>query len=112
MQQVSKKIPIFAPSEVFGTIPEIVLKLAQSANITEKIDKTKKFLNKNIYMATKRTTIQLPRGAARKICRAEGCGKTTLYAALNYTSHSDEAKRLRKLAVTMYGGVEYKKPIL
>jgi len=63
-------------------------------------------------MATKRRTIQLPRGAADKICRAERCGRTTLYAALNYTSHSEDAKRLRKLALTSYGGVEYMKPIL
>ena len=34
------------------------------------------------------------------------------HAALNGTSYSDEAKRLRKVALDMYGGVEYKKPII
>lgn len=63
-------------------------------------------------MALTRPTIQLPRGAADKIMQAEGCSRTALYAALNHTSHSEEAKRLRKVAITMYGGVEFKKPIV
>lgn len=63
-------------------------------------------------MATKRRVIVLPRGVAPKICRAEGIGTTTLYAALNGTSNSEQAKRIRKLAVSSYGGVEWSKPIL
>ena len=63
-------------------------------------------------MALTRPTIQLPRGVADKIMQAEGCSRTALYAALNNTSNSDEAKRLRKVAINMYGGVEYKKPIV
>lgn len=63
-------------------------------------------------MARTRLTIQLPRGAASRMMRAEGCSKTALYAALNSTSFSDEAKRLRKVALSKYGGVEYKKPII
>lgn len=63
-------------------------------------------------MALTRPTIQLPRGAASKIMRAEGCSKTALYAALNNTSHSDEAKHIRKVAIEIYGGVEFKKPII
>jgi hypothetical protein len=63
-------------------------------------------------MATKRKVIQLPRGKAEKIMRAEGVGRTTLYAALNGTSNSDNAKKLRQLALSCYGGVEFMKPIL
>ena len=41
-----------------------------------------------------------------------GIGRTTLYAALNGSSNSPEAKRTRKLALSRYGGVEYNKPIV
>ena len=68
------------------------------------------FINKNKVMR-KRRVIQLPRGAAGKMCKSLNIGKTTLYAALNYTSNSDEAKRTRKVALTKYGGVEFSKPI-
>ena len=46
-----------------------------------------------------------------KICQAQGCGKTTVYNALNYTSYSDNAKLIRKKALSMYGGVEIPKVI-
>lgn len=58
-----------------------------------------------------RPVIQLPRGKAPMMCKSLGIGTTTLYAALNYTSNSDEAKRTRKLALSKYGGVEIRKPI-
>lgn len=57
-------------------------------------------------MAIKRKIIKVPRGVVEKICQARGCGKTTVYAALNYTSFSDEANLIRKEAVSIYGGVE------
>lgn len=59
-----------------------------------------------------RRVIQLPRGAASKMCKSLMIGKTTLYAALNGTSQSADAKRTRELAIKKYGGVEYSKPIL
>ena len=60
----------------------------------------------------RRKVIQLPRGAADKMCKSLMIGRTTLYAALNGSSNSDEAKRTRELAIKKYGGVEYYKPIL
>lgn len=59
-----------------------------------------------------RKVIQLPRGKAGMMMKSLGIGRTTLYAALNGSSNSDEAKRTRKLAVSKYGGVEYNKPIV
>ena len=62
-------------------------------------------------MVETRKTIVLPRGSVKKIMQSERVGKTTVYAALNYTSHSEEAKHIRKLATSIYGGVETKKPV-
>ena len=59
-----------------------------------------------------RKVIQLPRGKAEMMMKSLGIGRTTLYAALNGSSNSDEAKLTRKLAVSRYGGVEYNKPIV
>ena len=59
-----------------------------------------------------RRVIQLPRGKAEMMMKSLGIGRTTLYAALNGTSNSDDAKRTRRLAITKYGGVEYNKPIV
>ena len=57
-------------------------------------------------MAIKRKIIKVPKGVVGKICQAQNVGKTTVYAALNYTSNSDDAKLIRKLALNTYGGVE------
>lgn len=57
-------------------------------------------------MPIKRDVIKVPKGVVEKICQARGCGKTTVYAALNFTSHSDEAKLIRKDALEVYGGVK------
>ena len=57
-------------------------------------------------MAIKRKIIKVPKGVVEQICQARGCGKTSVYAALNYTSFSDEAKLIRKEAVEIYGGIE------
>lgn len=56
-------------------------------------------------MAIKRKVIVIPRGKAEKICAALNIGKTTLYAALNYTSNSDDAKLTRKKVLEEYGGI-------
>ena len=68
------------------------------------------FINKINDMRT-RKVIQLPKGAAPKICNHLKIGTTTLYAALNYTSNSEDAKHTRKVALSEYGGVEIRKPI-
>lgn len=62
-------------------------------------------------MAIRRPIITLPRGTAKKMCQAEGVSKTALYAALNFSSFSDEAERLRNVAITMYGGIKTSKVI-
>ena len=58
-----------------------------------------------------RQVIVVPRGTVGKICQSTGAGKTTVYAALNNTSSSEDAQHIRQLAITEYGGVEISKPI-
>ena len=62
-------------------------------------------------MAIRRPIITLPRGTAQKMCKAEGVSKTALYAALNFSSFSDEAERLRNVAISLYGGIKTYKVI-
>lgn len=62
-------------------------------------------------MAIKRKVIVIPRGKADMICNALKIGKTTLYAALNYTSNSEAAKLTRKKVVEEYGGLKTTKVI-
>ena len=57
-------------------------------------------------MATRRKVITVPRGTIEKICRSQNVGKTTVYAALNGTNHSETAQHIRHLAVNVYGGIE------
>lgn len=57
-------------------------------------------------MAKKEPVIKIPKGKAAEICRALKIGKTTLYAALNYTSNSDDAKNTRDVVLAKYGGVK------
>ena len=60
-------------------------------------------------MAERRRIISVPNGAAKKIAKDQNCGLTTVYAALNGTSHSENAKHIRHLATTVYGGIEVTK---
>ena len=62
-------------------------------------------------MAIKRKVIVIPRGSADKICTALKIGKTTLYAALNYTSNSEDARLTREIVLNKYGGIETTKVI-
>ena len=59
----------------------------------------------------KRTIIVVPYGSVAEICKATNVRKTTVYAALNYTSNSEIAQKIRKLAMEEFNGVETKKPI-
>lgn len=56
-------------------------------------------------MAKKVPCIRLKRGKAKDVCKALGIGMTTLYAALNFTSNSDDAKLTRKRVLEEYGGI-------
>lgn len=62
-------------------------------------------------MAIRRKVIVIPRGSAERICNALKIGRTTLYAALNYTSNSDDAKLTRQKVLSDYGGIETTKVI-
>ena len=57
-------------------------------------------------MPYKRRIIIVPNGVAKKIAKNQKCGLTTVYAALNYTSNSESAQNIRRLATSVYGGVE------
>ena len=57
-------------------------------------------------MARKVKVIVIPRGKANQMCKALNIGRTTLYAALNGTSHSESAKQTRREAIANYGGIE------
>ena len=57
-------------------------------------------------MAKKVPCIKIPRGKANQICNALKIGRTTLYAALNYTSNSDDAKITREKVLKEYGGIK------
>lgn len=67
--------------------------------------------NIKIVMAIRRKVIVIPRGKADSICNALKIGRTTLYAALNYTSNSEDAKLTRKKVLAEYGGIETTKVI-
>ncbi len=62
-------------------------------------------------MAIKRKIITVPNGAVEKLCHSLNVGKTTVYAALNYTSNSENAQHIRRLALSTYGGIEATKVI-
>ena len=60
-------------------------------------------------MAQKRKIITVPVGVAEKIAKDQNCSRSTVYNALNGTTHSESAKYIRHLATTIYGGVEVTK---
>lgn len=62
-------------------------------------------------MAIRRKIIVIPRGKAEQICNSLKIGRTTLYAALNYTSNSEDAKLTRQKVLSEYGGIETYKVI-
>ena len=62
-------------------------------------------------MVLKRKVIKVPRGTVQKLCIDQKVGKTTVYEALNGNNNSEDAKKIRKLALETYGGVEATKII-
>ena len=60
-------------------------------------------------MAERRKIIRVPGGAAKQIAENLGCALTTVYSALNNTTHSEQAKTIRRLALSDYGGIEDRK---
>ena len=57
-------------------------------------------------MAYKKKIIMVPKGAAKKIAENQRCALASVYNALNYSSHSESAEYIRRLATTIYGGIE------
>lgn len=62
-------------------------------------------------MAFKKKIIVVPVGCVQKIAKANNCGKSLVYNALNYNSNSDMAQIIRKQALDLYGGVHDTKVI-
>ena len=54
----------------------------------------------------KRPIIQVPRGAVARIMRDQNAKKSTVYSALNYTSYSESAESIRRVALDVYGGIK------
>ena len=63
-------------------------------------------------MAYKKKIIMVPKGAAKKIAKDQRCAVSSVYNALNYTTHSESAEHIRRLATAVYGGVETTKTYL
>ena len=62
-------------------------------------------------MPIRRKVIKVPRGTVEKLCIAQRVGRTTVYEALNGNNNSEDAKKIRQLALSTYGGVETTKVI-
>lgn len=60
-------------------------------------------------MAERKRIIRVPNGVAKQIAKDQGCGLTTVYSALRNMTNSDQAKKIRDLALNEYGGVHDKK---
>jgi hypothetical protein len=63
-------------------------------------------------MATKKKIIMVKPQMIGKLCQATGSKRTTVYNALNYSSFSENAERIRQLALSDYGGLETTKTYL
>lgn len=62
-------------------------------------------------MAVKRKYIAVPHGAVQAICRELKLKRSSVYHALNYETNSENARQVRRLALTVYGGIEAQKVI-
>ena len=62
-------------------------------------------------MPLKRNIISVKKGIVPQIAQSQNVSIGTVYAALNYTSNSESAQVIRKLALEIYGGVITRKVI-
>lgn len=62
-------------------------------------------------MPKKRTYISVPQGTVEALCKEAGVKRSAVYSALNYSSNSESAQKIRKLALSVFGGVECTKAI-
>jgi hypothetical protein len=56
-------------------------------------------------MAKRKKIIQIPQGKAEMLASDMGCSRTSVYNALAYRSESENAKEIRRKAVSLYGGI-------
>ena len=62
-------------------------------------------------MPKKRTYISVPQGTVQALCNELNVHRSAVYSALNYSSNSESAQKIRELALSVYGGVECTKAI-
>lgn len=63
-------------------------------------------------MVRKKKIIQIPRKNVGMLAKATKTSETTVYNALAYRSDSENAQQIRRLALSVYGGIETFKTIL
>ena len=74
--------------------------------------KTAKLIKILITMVRKKKIIQIPRKNVGLLAKATLTSETTVYNALAFRSDSENAKQIRRLAMSAYGGIETVKTIL
>lgn len=57
-------------------------------------------------MAQRRTIIVVPNGSVQAIMNELNVKRSCVYNALNYSSNSETAQHIRRLALSVYGGVK------
>lgn len=57
-------------------------------------------------MARKKKIIQVPRKNIDSLAKAVGVKNVTVWNALAFRSDSENAKQIRRLAISSYGGIE------
>ena len=62
-------------------------------------------------MAIRRKYISVKKEVIQALCKELNVHRSSVYSALNYTSNSETAQQIRRLAITTYGGVEATKVI-
>ena len=55
-------------------------------------------------MPTKRTIIVVPKGSVEALCKELNVSRSSVYNALNKTTNSEMAQKIRRLALSDYGG--------
>lgn len=63
-------------------------------------------------MLRKKKIIQIPRKNVAMLAKATLSSETTVYNALAFRSDSTNAQKIRRLALSTYGGIETTKTIL
>jgi len=62
-------------------------------------------------MPIKRNIITVKKEFIGAICAEMNVSRASVYNALNYSTNSDTAQKIRRLAIQNYGGIETKKVI-